>query len=265
MSFKNSEGSGWMRHVDWDYWRSLMAGDHDDREKGRRHKPAWNAWAAALITQATPEEAENMASKALRESQREWRRKHGVGRIYDQFLRHLPVQHYAGTLALFFIPVVGPFLSGVASAVTPMVEAASRDAIAKHEAHDVTEQFREDYYRAMDSYLRGETDDLPVDFLTYHAEVIVPAARDVRDQVAAGQIETSTGLYSLDMNGLALWEAQRAPGWEMESYLGVWGRIQNAGNTLVYDLNYQPANFAVPVITGLAVGFSTYLLLRGVA
>lgn len=208
MVFRNAEESGWMWVEDWDLWKRYMSGDHDDRERGRRHKPAMNAYAAALITGSIPYEAEHIKSEVYQDARREWKRKHGIGHVIDQFVRHLEFQHAIGKIALYFIPYVGPLASQLAQGFDPMVEAAEKKAISDHEAENVSDRFRQEYYEAMDAWIRDDNADLPGPFLAYHAEVVAPAALDVKEQMMSGVLETASGLYPLNRTGLELWAAQ---------------------------------------------------------
>jgi hypothetical protein len=261
--FKNEDGSGWMKADHWELWKRYMSGDGSDRDRGRRHKPSWNAWAAGLISQATPEEAETLAAKVLRESKREWKRKHGVGRIIHQFKEHLPIQHYLGTAAMLFIPVVGPTLSGLASSMTPMVIAASKKAIADHEAGNLSDRFRQDYYKAMNAYMEDpEENPLPVDFVSYHAETVVPAAREVRDQIEGGAVETETGVYPLDSNGLRVWESA-GEAWSLPRYDGLFGRVIQFRIEFSNDIRRSPGHVAAAMLVGVLTGGALSLALGG--
>jgi len=263
LAFVNAEGSGWMRSDHWDLWRSYMAGDHQERDRGRRHKPGWNAWAAGLITGATPEEAENVAREVYEDAKEEWQRKHGFGRVIDQFVRHLEFHHAVGTIALYFIPYIGPFLAPIAKNFDPMVEAAAKNAVAKHEAGNVSQKFRAEYYDSMDRWLAGEA-DLPAKFLDYHAEVVVPAALEVREQIASGVVETESGSYPLDRSGWDLWSSRGGdPGFE---YIGgFFGRIEQARIKFASDLHMQPGRVAAAFLVGALSGVGLHLDLRGVA
>jgi hypothetical protein len=258
--YRNAHESGWMRAQDWDYWWQLMNGDGDDRDKGRRHKPAWNAWAAALITQSPPDEAEAIAAKVFREAHREWSRKHDFfGRISYQFQEHLVAQHWLGTIALYFVPVLGPFLSGIASSMTPMIEAAQKTAIAKREAQTVSQRFRGEYYAAMDAWLKGGPAP-PMEFMEYHASVIIPAAHEVRDQIKAGKVQTATGVYSLDTSGFEIW-AQQGEDWAIPS-AGPLAYLQNLRVSFAMQIRRSPRRVLLSLLVGALSGTAAFLFLR---
>ena len=259
-TFRNEEASGWMKLDDWQIWRTWMSGGSDDRGKGRRHKPAFNARAAALITGAERDQADEIASAVYREQQARWRAKHGFGQVAYQFMAHLPIQHYVGTIALSFIPYIGPFLSAAAQQATPMVEAASKEAIARHEATRVSEAYRADYYEAMDAWLRGGPEP-PVEYLEYHATVVVPAALDVRDQLASGVLDTATGSYPLTKGGWELWSAQNED-YRLPVIGGFRSKLARARVFLAEEIRSNPGPVMAAVVVGVLSGITTHLLMR---
>jgi len=264
-SFVNEDGSGWMTDWNWNSWKTWMSGDHEDRERGRRHKPSYNAYAAALITQASIADADAVANRVYSEARRDWYRKENFwGRLHYQWRKHLVVQHLGGTVALFFIPVIGPFLSTIASGMTPMIEAAARNAVAQREGGRVSRQFREDYYKAMDSWLNGESEELPVEFLEYHASVVLPAAREVRDGIKAKQITTAEGVFPLNSTGLDVWRARNEP-YQLENVQGFFGAVSALRAGMVYEIHEHPARVAVGLFAGVLSGAALYLALRRTA
>jgi hypothetical protein len=253
--FKNEDGSGWMKIDDWNQWKYFMSGDGTDRDRGRRHKASYNARAAALITQAPPDEVEALAAKVYREARRDWERKHDLwGRMSHQFQVHFVALHWVGTIALNFIPIVGPVLSGLATQLTPMVEAAQQKAVARREDETITERFRGDYYNAMDEWLAGGA-ELPMEFLQYQAEVVVPAARDLRNQIVSGQVETAEGLYPLDQNGFDVWVSMN-PDFSLLPVYG--GPLQSLRREWRMNMN--------PILLGFSVGglfaLTTHLFMK---
>lgn len=254
LTFRNSDGSGWMEVGQWEYWRSQWGVDH----YAPRLQPSYKAYAAALITGATPEQAEKIKHDVHIASESYWSSQHGFGRVVYQFMKTLPSGHAAGTIALMFVPYIGPLLSAIAQGMTPMVNAASKEAVAKYEAGRVEARFREDYYKAMDAYIKGGA-DLPPEYLEYHAEVIAPAALEVQAQIKGGTVKTQTGVYALDVNGLELWSAAGETG-ELEVYGGIADKAQAYLYQLKSDISSKPvvvlASAAFGALIGVAAGFA---------
>ena len=260
--FVNADSSGWMTDWNWKSWKEWMSGDHEDRERGRRHQPAYNAYAAALITQSTLPDAESVANKVYDQALRDWKRKENFwGRLHYQWRKHLAIQHLGGTIALNFIPVIGPVLSGLAAGCTPMIEAAATNAIAEREGGRVAKRFREDYYKAMDSWLNGESDDLPIEFLEYHAKVVLTAARDVREQIRHGEVNTGAGVYPLTISGLSVWREQHQP-YKLEDLGGFFSSITTFKSEFVYAIHHDPTKVAMAVGVGTLSGLALFLALR---
>lgn len=260
--FRNADGSGWMRAEDWDRWKAWMSGDATARDRGRRHKSAFQAWAAALITGASPGDAEDIATQVLNDEKDRWGRAHGWGKVKYQWAKHLPIQHYAGTVALAFVPWIGPVLSGVASNMTPMVIAASKKALSNQEGDRVSGRFRQEYYNAIDQYLEDpEGHPLPVGFLEYQQKVVIPAARAVKDQIRSGSVKTATGVYPLDVSGFDLWRASRDTT-VFEDYSGPWGQVEKWYYGMVYDIYNRPKVVLLAAAAGAMSGFAAHLALK---
>lgn len=255
-TFRNADGSGWMELEQWEYWRSQWGKDHTSP----RLQPSYKAYAAALISGVTPEKADEIKYEVFMESEAYWRSQHGFGRVVYQFMKTLPSHHAAGTIALMFVPYIGPLLSTIAQGMTPMVNAASKESVAKYEAGRVSSRFRENYYSAMDSYLKGEG-ELPPEYLEYHAKVIAPAALEVQAQIKAGTVKTQTGVYELDVNGLDLWASSGETG-ELEVYGGIFDRTTQYVYQFQNDLSRQPGTVLVSAILGAVVGVAAGFALQ---
>lgn len=243
----------------WTAWKGYT---QDDNNLAMRLKPAYKAFAAALISGATPEQSSEIQGQVWKESEDYYRTQHGFGRVVYQFMKTLPSHHRAGTIAVMFVPYIGPLLSMLAQAATPMVDAASMAAVAKYEAGRVSSRFRNDYYNAMDAYLKGEG-ELPPEYLQYHATVIAPAALEVQAQIKAGKVKTQTGVYGLDASGIDLW-TQAGETAEFEVYGGVFDRVQGYYYQFQTDLSNRPGTVLASVALGVLVGFAASFALQEV-
>jgi len=246
--------------MELEQWQTWKGYTQDDNQLALRLKPAYKAFAAAMISGATPDQASEIQGQVFKESEAYFRTQHGFGRVVYQFMKTLPSHHAAGTIALMFVPYIGPLLSTIAQGMTPMVNAASKEAVAKYEAGRVSSRFRENYYGAMDSYLKGEG-DLPPEYLEYHARVIAPAALEVQAQIKAGTVKTQTGVYDLDVSGLDLWTSSGETG-EMEVYGGIFDRTTQYVYQFQNDLSRQPGTVLVSAILGVVVGVAAGFALQ---
>jgi len=263
--FRNEDGSGWMVDEAWGWWKGNMdSDDHDKRERARNRKDALQAFAAALITQSPPEKATEISDNIQREANRGRKAKSVRGHMMDQWVRHLPVQHYIGTIALNFIPVFGTFLSGAAAAMTPMVIAASKKAIANGEGRRTGTKFRQEYYNALDAYMKDPGGSpLPMDFMAYQAEVVAPAVQKVRDDIKGGTVETAEGSFPLDASGFAMWEeAHRALPELEEDFSGPFGFVEKGYYAILHDIESRPKTVAVAVVAGALAGVAAHAALK---
>lgn len=265
VAFRNEDDSGWMVDSAWNWWKSEMGGDHDSRERGRNRKEALQAYAAALITQVDLEKATEISDNVQREANRGRKAKSVKGHIMNQWVKHLPIQHYIGTTALFFIPAIGPILSSVAGMMTPMVIAASNKAIANEESGRVSRKFHQEYYNAMDAYMRDPSGSpLPMNFMQYQSEVVAPAVQKVRTDIQAGTVKTAEGVFPLDASGFAMWEqAHQGLGFPAEEdFSGPFGWVEKGYYAILNDIHERPRTVAVAVVAGALAGVGAHAALK---